>query len=191
MHLQICCIKDNLIFSSEDCNQVEIVVIKMWCFARIGTNCTILKMQKTPMNERCFYLSCRQKPATFLKISLLHKCFSRFFYCINGTKSLKAPYVDKYFAQNRARKQCDRFLANEPLWRSNEIHKNILSRNIYLKGWGDSNVRFSLRCYETSMKLFTDRVSIDLMFGRPNQTVEQWEKEMKKVVVLFITMWTQ
>ena len=36
------------------------------------------------------------------------------------------------------------------------------------------------------MKLFTDRVSIDLMFGRPNQTVEQWEKEMKKVVFLFI-----
>ena len=63
--------------------------------------------------------------------------------------------------------------------------KNILSRNISIKVEGDSNLRFSLRCYETSTKLFSDRVSIDLMFGRPNQTVEQWEKEIKKVVVLF------
>ena len=79
IHLLICYIKDNLIFSSEDCNQVEIVVIKMWCFAHIGTNCAIWKTQKTPTDECCFYLSCRLKPATLLKMSLVHECSSRFF----------------------------------------------------------------------------------------------------------------
>ena len=46
-------------------------------FARFGTICTILK-----------------KPATLLKITLLHGCFSRFLNCTNGTKSYKASYLE-------------------------------------------------------------------------------------------------
>ena len=31
------------------------------------------------------------KPATLLKLTLLHECFSRFLNCKNGTKSRNAP----------------------------------------------------------------------------------------------------
>ena len=33
------------------------------------------------------------KPATLLKVALLHGCFSRFLYCTNGTKSCKASHI--------------------------------------------------------------------------------------------------
>ena len=33
---------------------------------------------------------CKLKPATLLKVTLLHGCFSRFLNCTNGTKSRKA-----------------------------------------------------------------------------------------------------
>ena len=32
------------------------------------------------------------KPATLLKLTLLHRCFSRFLNCPNGTKSRNAPH---------------------------------------------------------------------------------------------------
>ena len=35
------------------------------------------------------------KPATLLKVTLLHGCFSRFLNCANGTKSVKAPQRKK------------------------------------------------------------------------------------------------
>ena len=50
------------------------------CFAQFGTICTVLKTLKTPVEDVTF-----SKP----KITLLHKCFSRFLNCINGTKSRK------------------------------------------------------------------------------------------------------
>ena len=33
------------------------------------------------------------KPATLLKVTLLHGCFLRFLNCMNGTKSHKAPQI--------------------------------------------------------------------------------------------------
>ena len=33
------------------------------------------------------------KPATLLKVILLHGCFSRFLYCANGNKMLKASHM--------------------------------------------------------------------------------------------------
>ena len=33
------------------------------------------------------------KPATLLKVTLLHGCFSRFLNCTNGTKSRKASQI--------------------------------------------------------------------------------------------------
>ena len=32
-------------------------------------------------------------PATLLKLTLLHGCFSRFLNCTNATKSLNAPHI--------------------------------------------------------------------------------------------------
>ena len=36
------------------------------------------------------------KPATLLKVTLLHGCFSRFLNCTNGTKSRSASHIDIY-----------------------------------------------------------------------------------------------
>ena len=49
-----------------------------------------LKTWKTPMQECYFKQSCRLQPATLLKVTLLHWCFSCFLNCMNGTKPLKA-----------------------------------------------------------------------------------------------------
>ena len=46
------------------------------------------------MEECYFYQRCRLKPTTLLQIAaLLHRCFSRFFNCTNGTKSRKTPHI--------------------------------------------------------------------------------------------------
>ena len=50
----------------------------MWCVARFGIICTILK---------------NLKPATLLKVTLLHGYFSRFLNCTNGTKSRNASHL--------------------------------------------------------------------------------------------------
>ena len=47
---------------------------------------------KTPMEECYFKLSCRLKPATLLKVTLLHRRFSRFLNCVNSTKLRNASY---------------------------------------------------------------------------------------------------
>ena len=36
---------------------------------------------------------CTLKPATLLKVTFLHRCFSRFFNCTNGTKSRKVLHI--------------------------------------------------------------------------------------------------
>ena len=33
------------------------------------------------------------QPATLLKVTLMHECFSRFLNCTNGTKSRKASHM--------------------------------------------------------------------------------------------------
>lgn len=38
------------------------------------------------------------------------------------------------------------------------------------------------RCLEKAKELFPGRVSIDLLFGRPGQSLNEWEKELKEVL---------
>ena len=38
----------------------------------------------------------RVQPATCLKVTVLHRCFSHFINCINGTKSRNAPQISVY-----------------------------------------------------------------------------------------------
>ena len=40
--------------------------------------------------------SCRLQPVTLLKLTLLHRCFSHFFNCTNGTKSRNAPHISNF-----------------------------------------------------------------------------------------------
>jgi hypothetical protein len=40
------------------------------------------------------------------------------------------------------------------------------------------------RCVSDAKTLFPGNVSIDIMFGRPNQTVKRWEKELQQVRVI-------
>ena len=39
------------------------------------------------------------KPATLLKLTLLHGCFSHFSNCTNGTKSRNTSHIDSQFLQ--------------------------------------------------------------------------------------------
>ena len=39
------------------------------------------------------------------------------------------------------------------------------------------------RCLEEAKTLYPDRVSIDVIFGRPGQTVEDWDQELTQVGV--------
>lgn len=38
------------------------------------------------------------------------------------------------------------------------------------------------RCVEEAKLVFPDRVSVDLMFGRPGQTLETWTQELNQVI---------
>ena len=49
------------------------------------------KREKHPWRSVNF--SCRLKPATLLKLTLLHGCFSRFLNCANVTKLRNAPHM--------------------------------------------------------------------------------------------------
>jgi len=52
-----------------------------------------------------------------------------------------------------------------------------------LKELGREHSSFdSLRCLEMAKKLFPDQVSVDLMFGWPNQTLEKWLKELREIL---------
>lgn len=42
----------------------------------------------------------------------------------------------------------------------------------------------AIRCVSDVKTLFPGKVSIDIMFGRPNQTVKQWEKELQQILTL-------
>ncbi|XP_066914267.1 radical S-adenosyl methionine domain-containing protein 1, mitochondrial-like isoform X2 [Clytia hemisphaerica] len=39
----------------------------------------------------------------------------------------------------------------------------------------------AISCYKKAMELFGGRVSIDFMFGRPKQSVQDWKKELKQI----------
>ena len=49
------------------------------------------KRKKHPWRSATF--SCRLKPATLLKVALIHGFFSHFLNCAHGTKSRNAPHV--------------------------------------------------------------------------------------------------
>ncbi|XP_070579952.1 radical S-adenosyl methionine domain-containing protein 1, mitochondrial-like isoform X1 [Ptychodera flava] len=48
----------------------------------------------------------------------------------------------------------------------------------------DHTVAESLRCLREARKIFPGKTSIDLIFGRPGQTVENWKKELEMAVSL-------
>ena len=49
-------------------------------------------------------LSYMPKPATLLKVALLHGCFSHFLCCVNGTKSCKASHILKFLFKIKNKK---------------------------------------------------------------------------------------
>ncbi|XP_053391651.1 radical S-adenosyl methionine domain-containing protein 1, mitochondrial-like [Mercenaria mercenaria] len=46
----------------------------------------------------------------------------------------------------------------------------------------DHSVTEALRCVEAAKCVFPEHVSVDLMFGRPGQSVEAWRKELHQVI---------
>ena len=40
---------------------------------------------------------------------------------------------------------------------------------------------YCIRCVEEAKRLYPGRVSVDVIFGRPGQTVEAWVQELRKV----------
>ena len=44
-------------------------------------------------HRRVLILVCSLQPATLVKLTLLHGCFSRFSDCTNGTKLRNAPHI--------------------------------------------------------------------------------------------------
>lgn len=40
----------------------------------------------------------------------------------------------------------------------------------------------SLTCIQEARKLFPDRLSIDIIFGRPSQTLNSWEAELEQIL---------
>ena len=51
------------------------------------------KGDKHPWRSVNFSKVADLKPATLLKLTLLHGCFSLFLNCTNGTKSCNAPHI--------------------------------------------------------------------------------------------------
>ena len=58
-----------------------------------------------------YHLYNLKKPATLLKLTLLHGCFSRFLNCTNGTKSRNASHISRYKYNHEGR----------------EVKKNVLN----------------------------------------------------------------
>ena len=66
----------------------------MWCVARFGTFCTNLKNVKNIHGGVLIFSKVAGlKPATLLKLTLLHGCVSRFLNYTNGTKSRNASHL--------------------------------------------------------------------------------------------------
>ena len=76
----------------------------MWCVAQHGGVLILVKLQaspfvqfkkreKHPWRNVNYSKVAGLKPATLLKLTLLHGCFLRFLYCTNGTKSRNAPHL--------------------------------------------------------------------------------------------------
>ena len=68
----------------------------MWCVARFGTICIILKNVK---NTDGGVLILGKLQATLLKLALFHGCFLRFLNCTNGTKPRNAPHISYHMCE--------------------------------------------------------------------------------------------
>lgn len=47
---------------------------------------------------------------------------------------------------------------------------------------------YMIRCISDAKDLYPGDVSIDIIFGRPNQTVQKWNKELQQVSGMKIFM---
>ena len=56
-----------------------------------------LKNVKNTHGRMLLLVKLQAKPATLLKVTLLHECFLRFLYCTNGTKSGKTSHNFREF----------------------------------------------------------------------------------------------
>ena len=54
------------------------------------------KREKHPWRSVTFSKVAGFQPATLLKVTLLHECFSRFLNCTNGTKSSKTSHIQNF-----------------------------------------------------------------------------------------------
>ncbi|XP_045619968.2 radical S-adenosyl methionine domain-containing protein 1, mitochondrial isoform X1 [Procambarus clarkii] len=48
----------------------------------------------------------------------------------------------------------------------------------------DHSVQEALHCISIAKQLFPGRLSVDLIFGRPNQTTESWERELENMLTV-------
>ena len=74
------------------------------------------------------------EPATLLKLTLLHGCFSRFLNCTNGTKSRNAPHIKASF-----REDVGKFISNiRLLKKANFVSAKLIAqmkRSLMHKSW--------------------------------------------------------
>ena len=87
-----------LIFLEENSPKIPENIMERIC----GALCNLLpfvqfkKREKHPWRSVAFSkvaCRCMQKPATLLKVTLLHGCFSQFLNCAHATKSRNAPHL--------------------------------------------------------------------------------------------------
>ena len=76
---------DSLIYFWSTCRQTNLMCCAIWYY---------LYNLKNVKNTYGWLL--RLKPATLLKLILLHRCFSRFLNWTNGTKSRNAPQISDW-----------------------------------------------------------------------------------------------
>ena len=94
----------------------------MWCVAQFGTICTILKTWK--------------HPATLLKLTHFHGCFSRFLNCTNGTKSRNASHMWTS-CKSKSWQELDitleeRFFTREEYMVNYHVYFQITYKNFYI-----------------------------------------------------------
>ena len=84
-------------------------------------------------------LSCRLKPATLLKLTLVNGCFSRFLNCTNGIKSSNASHTmfdffwNKFFIQRQIKWRMPQFLPRVYFYWTNSLKSCIKQPQLYLK----------------------------------------------------------
>ena len=65
----------------------------MWCVAQFGTILCNFKNVKNTHGGVLLLIKLQASTCNFIKVTLLHGCFSRILNCANGTKSRKASHI--------------------------------------------------------------------------------------------------